>query len=59
MRDFWTTPTANLTYIVSQNHTNMVVGEHKTQTLEVVIVVFVALGRVICLNILECQLWKT
>jgi hypothetical protein len=40
---FWTTPTANMTYIKLQNHTNMVVGKHGIQTMEVVLVVLLLL----------------
>lgn len=45
MQGCWTTPTADMTYIGSQNHTNMVVGEHKTQTSEVVVVVLLLLDK--------------
>ena len=37
MHEFWTLPTANMTYIKSQNCTNMVIGEHEIQTIEVVL----------------------
>ena len=36
---FWTIPTANMTYVRSQNYTNMEVGEHRIQTFKVVVVV--------------------
>ena len=39
MHDFWTIPTASMTYTRSQNYTNMVVGEHGIQTFKVVVVV--------------------
>ena len=38
MHEFWTIPTTDMTYTRSQNYTNMVVGEHKTHTFEVIIV---------------------
>jgi hypothetical protein len=38
MHEILTTPTTNMTYIGSQNYTNMVVGEHGIQTFEPIIV---------------------
>ena len=62
----WTIPTANMTYIRSQNYTNMVGGAHGIQTFEVVVVMVVvvivwcfgphkctSLGQVVWPNILE------
>ena len=43
MRGFWTIPTANMTYIRSQNHTIMVVGEHGGHTFKVAVVVLLFL----------------
>jgi hypothetical protein len=37
MHDFWTIPTANMTYTRLQNYTNMVVGKHGIQIFEVVV----------------------
>ena len=39
MLEFWTNPTVNTTYTISQNYTNMIVGEHGMQTFEIVVVV--------------------
>ena len=39
MHEFWTVPTANMTYTRSQNYTNTVAGEHGIQTFGVVVVV--------------------
>jgi hypothetical protein len=36
MDEFWTIPTADVTYTRSQNYTNVMVGEHEIQTFEVV-----------------------
>ena len=43
MDDHWTIPTTNMTYIGSQNYTNMVVGKGGIQTFKVVIVVLLLL----------------
>ena len=43
MHEFWTIPIANMTYMGSQNYTNMLVGEHGIQTFEFVIVVMLLL----------------
>ena len=42
MHEFWTIPTANMTYTRSQNYTNMVVDKHGIQTFEVVVVVLLS-----------------
>ena len=39
MHELWTIPTPNMIYTKSQNYTNMVVGEHEKQMLEVMVVV--------------------
>jgi hypothetical protein len=43
MHECWIIPTVNMTYIRSQNYTNMVVGEHGIQTLKVMVVVLLFL----------------
>ena len=43
MHEFWIVPITNVTYIQSQNYTNMVVGEHGIQALKVVVVVLLLL----------------
>jgi hypothetical protein len=43
MHAFGTIATANMMYIKSQNHTNMVVGKHGIQILKVVVVVMLLL----------------
>ena len=35
--EFWTIPIDSMTYIGSQNYTNVVVGKHRTQMFEVVL----------------------
>jgi hypothetical protein len=39
MHEFWTILIANMTYIRSQNHTSIMVGEHGLQIFVVVVVV--------------------
>ena len=69
---FWTIPTANMTYVRSQNYKKMEVGEHRIQTFKVVVVVsllvmlfdvfvpytsLLDMSRgVVCPNVLKCQL---
>ena len=43
MHEIWTILTINMTYIRSQNHTNMVINEHGVQTFEVVNIVLLLL----------------
>ena len=37
MDEFWTIPTANMMYTISQNYTNMMVMEYKTVKIVVVV----------------------
>ena len=39
MHEFWTIPIAKITYTRSQHYINMVVGEHRIQIFEFVVVV--------------------
>ena len=43
MCDFWTIPTAAMTYTRSQNYTNIAVGKHGIQTFKVVVVMMLHL----------------
>ena len=43
MHEFWTIPIVNMTYIISQNYTNMMDGKHGIQTFKVVFVVMLLL----------------
>jgi hypothetical protein len=43
MYESWTILTANMTYTRSQNYTNIVIGEHRVQDFEVVVVVLLFL----------------
>lgn len=48
--DFWTNSIVNMTYIRSQNYTNVVVGKHRTQTFEVVLLLLMWLFDVCVLT---------
>jgi hypothetical protein len=39
MNEFWTIPTADMTYTRLQNYTNVMVGKHGIQTFKVMVVV--------------------
>ena len=43
MHEFWTILIANMTYTLSQNYTNLMVGKYGMQTLEIVVVVLLLL----------------
>ena len=43
MHEAWTISSANMACAISQKYTNMVVGEHGTQTYKVVVVVLLLL----------------
>jgi hypothetical protein len=43
MHEFWTIPIDNLTYIRLQNYTNFMVGKHRIQTFNVVVVMLILL----------------
>jgi hypothetical protein len=43
MHEFWTIPTTDMTNTRSQNYTNMMVGEHRTQKVKVMVVMLLLL----------------
>lgn len=43
MLEYWTIPTANITYTILQNYTTMVVGKDEIQPFEVKVVVLIFL----------------